>query len=129
MCCIILQLLRQFVRDDSFGSLVHCMALIHSRLDGGTVVRIGSPACCQHPLQSALSAAARLSHRLPPYGHVVDTHSDFQCFSGTGMYRLQAGSYSILIAARSASTVDPMLPNRLLLRLCLIWPAGGIPAH
>jgi hypothetical protein len=65
-----LRLLRRYVSDDCFRSLV--VALIHSRLDYGNFVMVGLPAYRQQLLQSVLNAAARLTFRLRRYDHISD---------------------------------------------------------
>jgi hypothetical protein len=65
-----LRLLRRYVSDDCFRSLV--VALIHSRLDYGNFVMVGLPAFRLRLLQSVLNAAARLTFRLRRYEHISD---------------------------------------------------------
>jgi hypothetical protein len=63
-----LRLLRRYVSDDCFRSLV--VALIHSRLDYGNFILVGLPAYRQRLLQSVLNAAARLTLHLRRYDHI-----------------------------------------------------------
>ena len=65
-----LRQLRRYVSDDCFQSLV--VALVHSRLDYGNFILVGSPAYCLCYLQSVLNAATRLTLRLGRFDHVTD---------------------------------------------------------
>ena len=65
-----LRQLRRYVSDDCFRSLV--VALVHSRLDYGNFILVGSPAYRLHCVQSVLNAAARLTLRLGRFDHVTD---------------------------------------------------------
>ena len=49
------------------------MSLIHSRLDYGNFIFVGSPAHRLRLLQSVLNAAARLTLRLRRYDHITDS--------------------------------------------------------
>jgi hypothetical protein len=63
--------LRRYVNEDCFRSLV--AALVHTRLDYGNFVLVGSPACRLRLLQSILNAAARLIFRLRRFDHITDS--------------------------------------------------------
>ena len=65
--------LRRYVSDDCFRSLV--VSLVHSRLDYGNFILVGTPAYLQRRLQSVLNAAARMVFRLRRYDHVSDALS------------------------------------------------------
>ena len=65
-----LRVIRRYVNDDCFRSLV--VSLIHSRLDYGNFIFIGSPVHRLRLIQSVLNAAARLTLRLRRYDHVTD---------------------------------------------------------
>ena len=61
------QLLR-YISADCFRSLV--VALVHSRLDYGNFVLVGSPAYRLRLLQSVLNAAARLTFRIRRFDNI-----------------------------------------------------------
>ena len=66
-----LRLLRRYVSDDCFQSLV--VVLVHSCLDYGNFILVGEPAYRLRQLQAVLNAAARLTLRLGRYDHITDS--------------------------------------------------------
>ena len=73
-CCFAairqLRQIRRSVPSSTFQKLV--VAMVHSRLDYGNGVLVGSPAHLMRRLQSVLNAAARLIFNLKRSGHITD---------------------------------------------------------
>ena len=65
-----LRQIQRYVNGDCIRSLV--VALIHTTLDYGNFILVGSPAYRQRLLQSVLNATARLTFRLRRYDHITD---------------------------------------------------------
>jgi hypothetical protein len=72
-----LRSIRRYVPVSVFQSLV--VSLVPSRLDNGSSVPLGLPACLLRRLQSVQNAAARLIFRLYRSDHITDALLSLHC--------------------------------------------------